>query len=396
MSGSRRNVIKVLAPLVLLALSGLLAWYVLSSASRAETQIPEPLRPLVRTMTVQPETVRLDVHSQGTVSPRTESQLVAEVAGRLTWVAPQFVAGGFFDEAVPLLRIDSHDYQQAVHETEARIARAELRLAQQEAEAEIAGREWDALGSSDEAAPLTLRLPQVAEARANLEAAHAAEARAQRDLMRTAIVTPYAGRIRSTHVDIGQFVNRGTTVATVYAVDYAEVRLPLPNAELAYVDLPLDYRGDGDRERGPQVQLTTEFAGRRYVYEGRIVRTEGEIDPRSRMVTAVAQVADPYARGADPLRPPLAAGMFVEAAIVGREFDDVLRVPRSALRQDGRVLLVDNESRLRFRQVEILRTTATDLFITKGLNPGDRVCLSPLSAVTDGMFVRTDRKHGPS
>ncbi|MDH3785046.1 MAG: efflux RND transporter periplasmic adaptor subunit, partial [Acidobacteriota bacterium] len=252
------------------------------------------------------------------------------------------------------------------------------------------------LGSGETAPPLTLRVPQVAEAEATLEAARAGRSRAQRDLARTEVAGPYEGRIRVKHVDIGQFVNRGTPVATVYAVDYAEVRLPLPDSQLAYVDLPLDYRDGSARLTGPEVVLLAEFAGETHRYSGHIVRTEGEIDPRSRMVTAVAQVADPYARGDERSRPPLAAGMFVEAEIIGREVEDVLRLPRAALRQDGTVLLVDDDRRLRFRTVQVLRATDSDILVTGGLSSGDRICLSPLSAVTDGMQVRIAGEDDPS
>ncbi|MGD8397174.1 MAG: efflux transporter periplasmic adaptor subunit, partial [Candidatus Eiseniibacteriota bacterium] len=159
--------------------------------------------------------------------------------------------------------------------------------------------------------------------------------------------------------------------------------------ELAYIDLPLDYRDGADAARGPEVRLSAEFAGRRHEWQGRIVRTEGEIDPQSRMVNAVARVKDPYGRGERPDRPPLAAGMFVEAEILGHTARGVAVIPRSALREGDRVLLVDDQDRLRFRHVDVLRATRESVIVRDGLADGDRVCLSPLVAVTDGMRVRT-------
>ena len=204
--------------------------------------------------------------------------------------------------------------------------------------------------------------------------------------------------MREKTADVGQFVTVGAPVARVYAVDAAEIRLPLPDAELAYLDLPLNYRGESGRVRGPRVTLRTTFAGRRHEWEGRIVRTEGEIDPRTRMVHVVAEVRDPYGRGADPMRPPLAAGMFVEAEIDGRTVQDVAVLPRAARRGADQVLIVDGENRLRFRQVDLLRTTIDEVFVRSGLHTGERVILSPLEAVSDGMRVRvntTDRRPAP-
>ena len=250
----------------------------------------------------------------------------------------------------------------------------------------MARREWADLGRGDPNA-LTLRQPQLEEARAAVAAAEAALDRARRDIDRAAIRAPYAGRVQSKDVDIGQFVTKGTPVARIYAVDSAEIRLPLPDQQLAYLDVALSYRGGG-QQTGPSVTLSANFAGRQHTWQGRIVRTESEIDPVSRMVHLVAEVRDPYAPGSDPSRPPLAVGMFVEAEIEGRTVRDIVVLPRAALRGRDQVLVVDESSRLHYRQVEILRSTSDEVLIRGGLAEGDVVCVSPLDTVTDGMAVR--------
>lgn len=380
--------IKILLPVVLIVVAAIGAALMILGRRPPATTTPEPAVPLVRTLTVRTTDVKLTVHSQGTVSPRTESTLVPEVAGRVVEIAPSFAAGGFFDVGTVLLRIDPFDYRQAVVRAEAEVARAQLRLAQEEAEAEIARAEWRELGSG-EASPLTLREPQVAEARAAVGAAAAAAEQAQRNLERTEIRAPYAGRVRDKRVDVGQYVAPGTPLATVYAVDWAEIRLPLPDSELAFVDLPLAYRDERGGARGPETILRAEFAGAVHEWHGRIVRTEGEIDTRSRMLHVVARVRDPYARGDDPRRPPLAVGMYVEAEILGERVEGVAEIPRGAIRPDGRVLIVDDEDRLRFREIEPLRMTAETALVRGGLAAGERICLTGLAVVTDGMQVRT-------
>jgi len=380
------RILKVLLPLVVVVGAGLAAYGMFLSRPPVETQAPVIVPPSVRVQRVTFDSVTLTVASQGTVQPRTSSQLVPEISGPVIEVAPSFAVGGFFEAGDVLLRIDPFDYQQAVITGRSQLAQAELRFAQEEAEAEVARREWQDLGRGD-ASALTLRQPQIEDARASVAAAEAALDRAARDLERADVKAPYAGRVQSKDVDVGQFVNKGNTVARIYAVDSAEIRLPLPDEELAYVDVPLSYRG-ATRRSSPRVTISSNFAGREHTWEGRIVRTEGEIDPVSRMVHVVAEVRDPYAPGSDPRRPPLSSGMFVEAEITGATVNDVVVLPWAALRGRSQVLVVDDANRLHFRDVEILRSTSEEVIIRAGLTEGEKVCISPLDTVTDGMVVR--------
>jgi RND family efflux transporter MFP subunit len=303
------------------------------------------------------------------------------------WVSPNFVSGGFFEKGEVLLKIDSHDYEQALVRARSEVANAKLRLAQEEAEFRVAHDEWNDLGKG-EATPLTLREPQLLNAKAAVAAAEANMVTAERNLDRTQIRAPYVGRVRRKNVDVGQFVTIGGPIGNIYAIDYAEIRLPLPDRDLAYLDLPLVFRGENKNKKGPKVLLRANFAGEIHEWEGRIVRTEGEIDPTSRMIHAVAQVANPYGRGKDPGRPPLAVGLFVEAEIEGQHVEQVVILPRAALRGESQVLVVDGEDRLRFRDIDPLRVTREEIVVRSGLSRGERVCLSPLEAVTDGMKVR--------
>lgn len=378
---------KVILPLAIVIVGAAGMLIMIKARPEPETRIPEVPLPLVRVQEIRLQDMALTVRSQGTVSPRTESRLVPEVSGRVTEVAPSFASGGYFEEGEVLVRIDPHDYRQAVIRARSDVARAELALAREEAESDVALKEWEELGRG-EATPLTLREPQMEDARASLAAAEAALETAQRNLARTEIVAPYDGRVREKLVDVGQFVTVGTPVVTLYSVDYAEVRLPLPDDQLAYLDLPFEYRNNPSRRNGPMVTLRADFAGKVHEWTGRIVRTEGEIDPRSRMVHVVAQVANPYARGDDPKRPPLAAGMYVKAEIEGTTASQAALLPRAALRRDGLVYVVDGENRLRFRDVEVLRSTNENIIIGSGLETGEKVILSPMEAVTDGMQVR--------
>ena len=381
--------VKVWLPIAFLA-AGVIGM-VLVWTTRPEA-IPRPVEvmaPLVRTLRVSPEQVQYVVHANGTVMPRTQSDLVPQVSGEVVWVSPSLVSGGFFDAGDALLKIDPRDYEAALEGARAAVARAQSEFARARTERkrqrELAQRSVASQAQIDDADnAFRVAEAQRREARANLE-------RAERELDRTQIRAAYEGRVRSENVDVGQFVTRGSAVAQLYAVDFAEVRLPIPDRELAFLELALRSRAaaeasDGAAEAGPEVLLHAEFAGLEHTWRGKIVRTEGEIDPRTRMVHVVARIEHPYAED-----PPLAVGLFVSAEILGRRQANAFVVPRTALREgrDGdEVLVVDDESRIRFRPVQVLRQRRGEVVIGSGLSAGERVLVSPLGTAVEGMLVR--------
>ncbi len=377
--------LKIGLPLLVLALGAYGALIIIRAKPEPKQRPPEISLPLVHVMKVKSESRRLKVHAEGTVAPKTDSQLTSEVSGRVVWVSPALVAGGFFNVGEVLLRVDSRVYQLAVVRARSAVAQAKLKLATEEQEAALAKQEWESLGSGPPTS-LVLREPQINEAKASLAAAEAALEQTEYDLERTEVRAPYDGRVWSEAVDVGQFVAPGGALARLYGVAFAEVRLPIPDAELAYLDLPLAYRGQSRAARGPKVILRCEFAGKTHQWAGRILRTEGEIDPRTRMVHAIAEVKDPYGRGSDRRRPPLAVGMFVKAEIEGKWVGEVVVVPRSVLRGD-QVMVVDETDRLYYRKVEILRAERDQVLVTFGLSEGERVCLSVLETPVNGMRV---------
>ena len=383
-----RRALMILLPVVVIAAGWFGAWTMIKAREKPEPQPVEVQPPLVRVIKVQLETVRLTVQAEGTVRPRTETEMVPEVSGRVVEISPSLAAGGFFEEGDVLLKIDPREYELDVVRSRAAVAQAELRVATEEQEAEVARKEWESLGEG-EPTSLVLREPQIAEAKAALASAQAALDRAKYDLERTTVRAPYAGRVWEKRIDRGQFVTRGSQIARIYSVDVAEVRLPIPDQELAFVDLPLAYRGRSGNANRPRVKIRATFAGKKHEWRGRIVRTEGEIDAQSRMVRAVAQIEDPYGYTAHPGRPPLAVGMFVEAEIQGRLAPNVVSLPRTALRAGDQVLVVDEESRLRFRAVEILRAERDRVIVRSGLREGERVCVSIVETAVEGMKVRT-------
>ena len=376
--------LKLLLPIAIVLTGVLGALALVATRPDVETTSPEALARLVRVVEVTPETVQLRVTTHGAVAPRTESSLVPEVSGPIVWVSPSFTSGGFFEENDPLVRIDPLDYRVALELARASLARAESEL---ERETKELARQQN-LADRKIASPAKLDMAVTAErvARAARRQARANLEKAERDLERTEIRAPFKGRVRDRTADVGQFVNRGTPMARLYATDFAEIRLPVSDDELAFLDLPLWYRDDGANAEGAAVELRADFAGGEHIWEGRVVRTEGEIDPKTRMVHVIARVEDPYGRSGD--RPPLAVGLFVEAQILGHEIKDVVTVPRAAMRGADQLLVADTEDRLRFRRVQVIRTGRDQVVIRSGLEPGDRVIVSSVEAAVDGMNLR--------
>lgn len=379
--------VKIVLPLAIVAGSVLFLVFMVRSRPVVESRPPAVPPPIVRVTTATLDTVRLTVRSQGAVIPRTESALSAETDGQIVYVSPSFVPGGFFETGELLVRLDPRDAELAVTRAAADTARFATAMQIEREEGRLAQDEWRELGAGAPM-PLVLREPQMAQARANLEASVAALEQAKLNLERTEIRAPYAGRVRKKNVDVGQFLRRGEALATIYAINYAEIRLPIPDEELAYFDTPMQFRGEAARSAGPPVAISAEFAGRRHRWDGRVVRMEGEIDPMSRMVYAVARVQNPYGRGSNPDRPPLGIGMFVEAEILGKSYPGVAVLPRTAMHGENRIAVVDDENRLRFRNVEVLRTESDRVLVRGGVREGERVCLSALETQVDGMEVR--------
>lgn len=392
-----RPVVQGIAAVALVGAGVLGARSLLGARPHAQAVPRQAAAPLVEVVEVRRGDHRLVVRGQGTVRPATETTLVAEVDGRVVWTSKSLVDGGFFRAGDTLLRLDPRDLELAVVRARARVAEAELREARETAAAEVAREEWAELGTGP-ASPLTLREPQVAEARAQREAAEAELERARRDLDRAAIRAPHDGRVLERRVTRGQFVVRGSPLALVHGIEAAEVRVPVPTAELAHVDLPLgwrpaDGRGPGQGV-GPRAVVTARIAGRTWQWRGRVVRTEGELDPSSRMVHAVVEVADPHGVEDGSRRPPLTPGLFVDVAMEGGLARDVAVLPRAAFRTRSTVLVVGRGGRLESRTVEVLREERDAVVVSAGVEEGELAIITPLDIVSEGMAVRVLRRSG--
>ena len=328
------------------------------------------------------QSTRLEVTAQGEARPRTEIEVAAEISGKINYVSPAFVDGGAFSKGDVLIRIAADEFQYRVTQAKAEVARARSRYASEEAEAKIARTELSELGI-DEQSSLALREPQLAEAAAMLSSARAALNEAELQLSRTTIVAPFDGRVLTDAAALGQYATPGLSLGRIFSIEDIEVALPLTDAELGQLGLPIGFRSS-DENPGPNVSLTALVAGEARNWRGEITRTASGYDRQTRVIFAYAEVQDPYGAGADR-GAPLAAGLFVTATIEGREIEQGVVVPRSALRGDGRVYVAAADDTLDVREVSVASSDRARAVLTSGLNAGERVITSPVRGAADGV-----------
>jgi RND family efflux transporter MFP subunit len=329
--------------------------------------------PLVTTLTLETMTANFEVHAQGVVRPRTQTQISAEVAGIIVSISPEFVAGGVFGENEVLMRIDPTNYSVAVDQAQALVSQRQI--------------EYD--GASKLRSQGYRAESEFASAAALLASAKAELVRARRNLERTYIRMPYAGIVREKNTDLGQFVSAGIRVGVVFATEFAEIRLALTDLDLAILDLPATRQLHADSAmQGPAVELAAVQKGQFSNWQAQIVRTEGVIDEASRMTYAVARVVDPYSLHRNG--PALPFGTFVEATIQGRSTEGIIRVPRSAIRASNQLLVVDDDSKVVIRKIEIVRSDTDYSYLRAGVTAGEIVIISALEAAVQGMSVRTN------
>jgi len=340
---------------------------------------------LVDVIPARLESLNLSVASQGTVRPRTETILMAEVPGKIVNVSENFIAGGFFRKGEVLLQIDPSDYEAGLKRAQANLASRKAQYADTKARSEQAQKDWKNLGRQGDPSDLTLRIPQLAEALAGVQAAEADLLKAERDLARTRISLPYDGLVRSKRVDVGQYVGPGAQLGVTFSIGTAEIRLPLSSRDVAYLQLP-SATGLKSSKR-PKVLLTAKSSGLEGQWEAEIIRTEGVVDETSRVIYAVAQIADPYSVLGESNQKELRVGTFVRAEIQGLRADNVIVLPRSVLGSENTVLVANEENKLEVRPVQVLRAEPQLVYISGGISAGERVVITAMDAPIPGTLL---------
>ena len=377
--------------MLVLGALGAVAWTILSnppeSSFRGQSSGPTMV---VETRTIAPTSFQVNVPSYGIVRPRIQSLLVAQVSGQIVDKSPNFDEGGYFAEGEVMLTIDPRDYEANVMIAEASLADAQQSLAEEEARTEQAQVDWNRLGNEGEASDLVLRKPQLAAARARVASAEANLIKARLDLERTRIRAPFDGRVLRQIVDLGQVVGNNTQLAEFYSVDVAEVRLPIANKDLGFIDLPES--GIGRDASATAATLYSELASTD-TWDARVVRTEAAIDDSARQLHVLVHVADPFTAD-EQHKVPLKIGQYVTASIEGRLLEDVIVIPSSTIYQGSYVYVVE-EGTLQRRELELLWSDVDRAIVATGLEAGDELVTTLLGQVTSGTAVAVAGEQDP-
>ncbi|MCL4306085.1 efflux RND transporter periplasmic adaptor subunit [bacterium] len=372
---------KILLPVLIIVGGFLLMMGLIASRKKPESSIPSFAGVLVEVQSVSKESHRATVSGSGTVRAKQEVSLSPQVGGKVEWVSEQCAAGGEFRKGDILFRIESIDYELAVEQARARVAQSEYQLAVEQAQADVAKREWNRMEESkaavaDTPTSLVLREPQLKQAESNLASAKAALEQAELALERTRVRAPFSGRIRRESVDVGQMVSPGMPVGSLYSTDVVEIEVGLPVEEQRWLEIP-----------GSPATVTLKVDRNDFTWSGKVVRWVGALDSVGRLARVIVDVAAPYAEREDG-GPVLAVGSFVNVDILGREMPDVVQLPRSAVHSNDIVWIARPDNTLELRPTTCILRTRNFVYLSQGLDAGERVILTSISGAADGMKLR--------
>jgi RND family efflux transporter MFP subunit len=378
---------KKILPLIILSVLVLISYIALKNPPETSRKPPSKVaRMSVETLTVTESPYQVQLQSYGTVKPRTSSKLVSQVSGQVVWVSPQFRDGGVFKAGETLLRIDSRDYEADVKVAEASLLNAQQGLAEEQALSLQAAEDWKRLGNNDAAPDLVLRKPQLMSAQAQVISAEAMLSKAKLNLERTELTAPYDGRILNKQTDLGQVIANNSTLADIYASDYVEIRLPLRNRDLAFIDLPGDGVDDSLLPAKNHTVTIQSNIGKRHEWNSQLVRTESAIDENSQQLHVIAQINNPFGDDSG-LERPLKIGEYVTANIAGTLLSNAVVIPNKTIYQGSYVYLVEDGVLMR-KDINIAWQNDKIAIIKTGLKPEDQLVTTPMGQVSSGTRVK--------
>ena len=376
---------KIIIPAAVVVTALLIVFFIKSNPPEARRFSSAPKAAIsVSVLELVPQSYQVMIDSYGTVKPRTQSLLVAQASGQIIEVSDEFREGGFFEKGDVLLKLDDRDHQAEVKSAQANLLTAEQSLLEEKARGQQALTDWKRLGGSSQASSLVLREPQLAAAQAQVLSAQAALEKAELDLERTKVTAPYAGRILSRSVDLGQVVSNNTQLATIYAIDSVEIRLPIKNKDLSFVNLPEQYRDGAKNQAGSLVKFSSDLVGEQ-IWQGQLARTEGAIDENAQQLYVVAKIDDPYKSTASN-QYPIKIGQYIKAQIAGKTVQNALIIPNSTIYQGTYVYVVEGDV-LKRKDVTFAWQNANQAMIKTGLKANDKLVVTPLGQVSSGTKV---------
>lgn len=351
------------------------------SPDRAESARP------VEIVVAKQQDNRVVINAMGTVMPAREAILRPRVSGMVIEQNDAFVPGAFLSEGDFVLQIDREDYEQAIQQREAELARAQANLKIELGDQALAREELELLELDipDVNRELILRIPQVDQAKAEVRSAEAALKRARLDLERTTISAPFDGSIVERSITAGNNIDQGDAIATFVGSDRYWVELAVPSRVLRWIDLPSQAQPLGSSVIMRNTRAWSPDATR----EGQVTQLVARLEENSRQARVIVEIADPTARKPENAgQPVLLLDDYLECELNGRLLPDSFRIARDYVREGDTVWIANAEDRLSIKTVEIAYRGNDYVYITGGLSDGDRVIRTNLLAPVEGMLLR--------
>ena len=374
--------IKKLKPLFILlgafALSYLL-WFLGQVQPDPVEELPPP-DVIIEILT--PKDFQVQISSNGTTTPLTQTVLTAEVGGEVIYRSKKFAEGASVIEGEILAKIDDTDLQLQYKNALLQLANAEVQYSLQLAEAEVAKEAWDKIGDGV-ASDLTLKKPQLKQVKALLEVAKAQVSSAAKKLNKTEIIAPYAGRIKNVNIDLGTTIIPGQPVGAMYTSSEIEITLAVKDNDLQFLSIPMDGRKLNPSEQA-SVVIESFYKGKTQSWEGKLERVDGVIDPITRMINLIAVFKNDFI---ETDKPNLPIGLFVEAKIDGITLKNIFEIPINSISKDNEVYIVDKDNQLELRKLTVLKKYSEFVIIKDGLRAGERIVTSKLSTASNGIKV---------
>ncbi len=373
---------RIVYPILILAVAAVLVAILVASKKPPEKKQEKNDAPFVEVEPVKLKDATLTVSSQGLVQPKYQTRLLAQVSGVINEVSDKFVRGGVVKKGEILAQIDPFDYEVRLQQSNATLASARAQFILERAQGRVAEAEWEKIANT-KPSELGLRKPQQEQALAAVKAAQAGVRRASKDLERTRIIAPFNALITTRNISPGTFVNLGTDIGELVNIETAEVRLPVANDDMTFLN---------DHGIGAAVTLTAVVSGKPQQWQAAIVRDEGIVDNQSRMFYLVALITDPYQLAVEDsaavINHRLPFGTYVTADIQGRSLKSVATVPRHLVKDNRVPLLADNK--LKFAEVDVIRHQGKSSVIRAGLVNGDQLITSSLANPVEGMSLKAN------
>ncbi|WP_226702943.1 efflux RND transporter periplasmic adaptor subunit [Microbulbifer elongatus] len=320
----------------------------------------------------------LTIKALGKVSARELVELQPQVDGRVEWLNYDLGPGSTLAKGEELLRIEREPYQLALQTARSTLAERRAELQQEQGQRLVAKEEYELLGASlpDADQSLVMREPQLAAARARMDAAQAQVGLAERDLRLTSISSPFNALLVSRTVDIGDRVAPGTVMYTLAGADRFQIEVEVPASQLPKLNTPKAKV----RIRGSQWPRNT-------FREGRFVRVIPVLEEQGRLARVLVELDDPLGIE-DPSRPQLLLNDLARVEITGRADGQQVRIPLTAL-QDGNEVWIVRDGKIHIQPVQVSHLDDEFAILESGLQGGETLVITRLTSVTENMPVRT-------